>query len=118
MSEHLEWQLHLLEQPDDVVEAAVLIIGNLDDDGRLTVSIEEIADMAKCSVETAEQARQAIMQLEPVGCGAFDVKDCLLAQLKANGEGEALAAELVRDHLEDLQPHRLQIGRASCRERV
>src|SRR6185369_8252693 len=81
---------------------------NLDDDGRLTVSIEEIADMAKCSVETAEQARQAIMQLEPVGCGAFDVKDCLLAQLKANGEGEALAAELVRDHLEDLQPHRLQ----------
>jgi len=108
LSEHLEWQLHLLELPDEVVEAAVLTIGNLDDDGRLTLSVEEIADTSKCSVETAEQARQAIMQLEPVGCGAFDVKECLLAQLKANGEGESLAADLVQNHLEDLQPHRLQ----------
>jgi RNA polymerase sigma-54 factor len=48
------------------------------------------------------------MQLDPVGCGALDVKDCLLAQLKAKGEGRSLAVELVRDHLEDLQPHRLQ----------
>ena len=48
------------------------------------------------------------MQLEPVGCGARNVKECLLAQLEANGEGKSLAYELVRDHLEDLQPHRLQ----------
>jgi RNA polymerase sigma-54 factor len=48
------------------------------------------------------------MGLEPVGCGAIDVKECLLAQLEANGCGESLAAELVRNHLEDLQPHRLQ----------
>ena len=48
------------------------------------------------------------MKLDPVGCGARDVKECLLAQLEANGEGESLAAELVKNHLEDLQPHRLQ----------
>ena len=48
------------------------------------------------------------MQLDPVGCGAIDVKECLLAQLRARGHGTALAADLVRDHLEDLQPHRLQ----------
>lgn len=108
LSEHLEWQLHLLDIPEDVAKAAILVIGNLDDDGRLEVSVEEIAQMAGCSDECAEQARQAVMQLDPVGCGAFDVKDCLLAQLRANGEGQSLAAELVRDHLEDLQPHRLQ----------
>jgi RNA polymerase sigma-54 factor len=108
LSEHLEWQLHLLDVPEEVSSAAILIIGNLDDDGRLTVTIDEVADMAGCSIETAEQARQAIMQLDPVGCGAMDVKDCLLAQLKAMGEGNSLAADLVRDHLEDLQPHRLQ----------
>jgi RNA polymerase sigma-54 factor len=108
LSEHLEWQLHLLDVPDDVAEAAVLVIGNLDDDGRLEMPIEEIAEMAGCSVETAEKARQAIMQLDPVGCGAYDVKECLYAQLKALGQGDSLAARLVRDHLEDLQPHRLQ----------
>ncbi len=47
------------------------------------------------------------MNLDPVGCGAIDVKECLLVQLE-RGEGESLATELVRDHLEDLQPHRLQ----------
>lgn len=108
LSEHLEWQLHLLEVPNDVLESAILVIGNLDEDGRLTVSVEELADMASCSMETAEAAREAIMQLEPVGCGAIDVKECLLAQLKANGEENSLATELVRNHLEDLQPHRLQ----------
>ena len=108
LSEHLEWQLHLLDVPEEVSNAAILIIGNLDDDGRLSVSIEEVADMAGSSIDIAESARQAIMQLDPVGCGAFDVKDCLLAQLKSKGEANSLAAELVRDHLEDLQPHRLQ----------
>jgi RNA polymerase sigma-54 factor len=98
----------LLDIPEDVAKAAILVIGNLDDDGRLEISTEEIAQTAGCTVECAEQARQAVMQLEPVGCGAFDVKECLLAQLRANGEGHSLAAELVRNHLEDLQPHRLQ----------
>ncbi|HYJ91088.1 MAG TPA: RNA polymerase factor sigma-54 [Pyrinomonadaceae bacterium] len=108
LSEHLEWQLQLLDVPEEVHDTAILIIGNLDEDGRLTVSVEETAEMAGCSLEIAEQARQTVMQLEPVGCGAMDVKECLLAQLQAKGEGSDLAAELVRDHLEDLQPHRLQ----------
>jgi len=108
LSEHLEWQLQLLDIPEEVQNAAILVIGNLDEDGRLTVPVEEIAEMADCSVETAEEARQTVMQLEPVGCGAMDVRDCLLAQLQANGQGNSFAAELVRDHLEDLQPHRLQ----------
>jgi RNA polymerase sigma-54 factor len=55
-----------------------------------------------------EKARQIVMRLEPVGCGVRDVKECLFVQLEANGESESLAAELVQNHLEDLQPHRLQ----------
>ncbi len=106
--EHLEWQLNLLEISETVKRAATLIIGNLDDDGRLTVGIEEIADMCKCSPEIVEEARQAVMNLDPVGCGAKDVKECLFVQLQAAGEGESLAANLVKNHLEDLQPHRLQ----------
>ena len=55
--------------------------------------------------------------LEPVGCGALDVRECLIAQLEANGEGGSLAVELVRDHLEDLQPHRLQhLAKATGRD--
>lgn len=108
LSEHLEWQLNMLDISPQVENAAISIIGNLDPDGRLTATLEDVAALAECSIETAEAAKQAVLNLEPVGCGAFDVKECLLAQLAANGDGESLAAELVKNHLEDLQPHRLQ----------
>lgn len=108
LSEHLEWQLNLQPISDALEEAAVCIIGNLDDDGRLNATLEDIAGMSSCSLEKVEKARKIVMGLDPVGCGAIDVKECLLAQLESNGHGESLAAELVQNHLEDLQPHRLQ----------
>ena len=106
--EHLEWQLRLQEISEKLEEAGRGIIGNLDEDGRFSGDVEEVAEMCRCSVETVERARQIVLKLDPVGCGAVDVRECLMAQLEARGEGESLAMELVRDHLEDLQPHRLQ----------
>jgi RNA polymerase sigma-54 factor len=106
--EHLEWQLNLQQISERMEDVASCIIGNLDADGRLATDNEEIAEMCGCSNETVEKARQVVLRLDPVGCGARDVKECLLVQLEMNGEGKSLAADLVRDHLEDLQPHRLQ----------
>ncbi|HEY8560644.1 MAG TPA: RNA polymerase factor sigma-54 [Pyrinomonadaceae bacterium] len=108
LTEHLEWQVNLLQIDEETEDAAYAIIGNLDSDGRLNATDEEVAEMCGCTLETVEKARQVVLKLEPVGCGARDVKECLLAQLEANGEGNSLAAELVANHLEDLQPHRLQ----------
>ena len=108
LSEHLEWQLHMQDIGEKMLNVCISVIGNLDADGRLTASVDELARISRCTEETVNKARQIVMALEPVGCGALDVKECLLAQLEAEGEGESLAAELVRDHLEDLQPHRLQ----------
>lgn len=108
LSEHLEWQLNLQQISDELEDAAICIIGNLDKDGRLTATVEDIEAMSNCTSEKVEEARDVVMALDPVGCGAINVKECLLAQLKANGHGESLAAQLVQNHLEDLQPHRLQ----------
>ncbi len=108
LTQHLEWQLNLHQISERLEDVAVCVVGNLDDDGRLTTSDEEIAAMCECSTEFVEKARQVVLQLDPVGCGARNVQECLFAQLVANGEGESLAADLVKNHLEDLQPHRLQ----------
>ena len=108
LSEHLEWQLHLLDIPPQVEKAAINIIGNLDGDGRLAAEINDLASSCDCTPEIVTEARSVVMSLDPVGCGAFDVRECLLAQLEGNGEAESLTARLVRDHLNDLQPHRLQ----------
>lgn len=117
LSDHLEWQLSMMDIPDDVREAAICVIGNLDEDGRLGATVSDIATLARCSMEKAERARRIVMTIEPVGCGAFDVRECLIAQLEGKGEGESLAAILIKDHFEDLQPHRLQhLAKATGRD--
>jgi RNA polymerase sigma-54 factor len=107
LTEHLEWQLRLQPLNEQLLEAALCIIGNLDKDGRLAASNEEVAGFCNCTEEQVEEARQIVMQLEPVGCAARDVKECLLAQLKTKGLEESFAAQLVAEHLHDLQPHKL-----------
>ncbi|HEY3581823.1 MAG TPA: RNA polymerase factor sigma-54, partial [Pyrinomonadaceae bacterium] len=107
LAEHLEWQLHMTTLDPEIVDAAVAVIGNLDADGRVHATNEEIAAFQKCSEEVVEKARQAVMRLDPVGCGAHDVKECLLVQLEVRGESDRLAARLISDHFADLQQHRL-----------
>ena len=107
LTDHLEWQLHMDCGDGDICRAAECVIGNLDEDGRLTTSNEDMAVQGGWSEETVEKARAIVMRLEPVGCGARDVRECLLAQLEARGETERLANQLIRDHLEDLQQHKL-----------
>ncbi|HCX30210.1 MAG TPA: RNA polymerase sigma-54 factor, partial [Blastocatellia bacterium] len=68
---------------------------------------EEIAAMGGWNVETVETARQAVMRLDPVGCGARDIRGCLLVQLEVRGESDRLAATLISEHLADLQQHKL-----------
>jgi RNA polymerase sigma-54 factor len=92
---------------EDVCDAAIAVIGNLNADGRLSATNEEIAAMGGWSEDVVERARQAIMKLDPVGCGVRDVKECLLVQLETLGEQDRLAARLISDHFADLQQHKL-----------
>lgn len=108
LTEHLEWQLNLSEIPKRLQSAVDAIVGNLDEDGRLGISLEEVGSLSNCSIEDAEEAKQIVLMLDPVGCGAESVRECLIAQLLADNEEGSLAIDLVKDHFEDLQPHRLQ----------
>lgn len=107
LADHLEWQLHMSPIESEVCDAAICVIGNLNADGRLNATNEEIAAMGNWSEEVVEQARQAVMRLDPIGCGARDVRECLLVQLEVRGESERLATRLISDHLSDLQQHKL-----------
>jgi RNA polymerase sigma-54 factor len=107
LAEHLEWQLHMSPISGEVCEAALCVIGNLDADGRLNATNEEVAQMGNWSEELVEEARQALMQLEPTGCGARDYRECLLVQLAARNQENRLAARLIQDHFQDLQQHKL-----------
>jgi len=107
LAEHLEWQLNMSSMDSDVRDAAICVIGNLNADGRLNATNEEMAAMEKVPEEVMERARQEVMRLDPVGCGARDVKECLLVQLEVLGESDRLAVRLISEHFADLQQHKL-----------
>ncbi|HKO62734.1 MAG TPA: RNA polymerase factor sigma-54 [Pyrinomonadaceae bacterium] len=107
LADHLEWQLNMGSEEGEVREAAISVIGNLDADGRLNATNEEIAAMGNWTEELVEQARQAVMRLDPIGCGARDVKECLLVQLEVMGESDRLAKQLISEHMSELQQHKL-----------
>ena len=107
LAEHLEWQLHMSTIDPELVDPAVCVIGNLYADGRLNATNEEMAAMENVSEEVMEKARQAVMRLDPIGCGARDVKECLLVQLEVRGETDRLAVKLISEHFADLQQHKL-----------
>jgi RNA polymerase sigma-54 factor len=107
LAEHLEWQLNMSSIDPEVRDIAFCVIGNLNADGRLNATNEEIAAMEKVPEEVVEKARQEVMRLDPVGCGARDVKECLLVQLEVLGESDRLAARLISEHFSDLQQHKL-----------
>src|SRR6185503_15560689 len=82
LTEHLEWQLHMDSFDEQLSAAAECVIGNLDQEGRLNATNEEMAALGGWSEELVEQARKVVMRLDPVGCGARDVRECLLVQLE------------------------------------
>ena len=107
LSDYLLWQLRLALIDGDVRVAGEAIIGNLNDDGYLDGTLEEIAALGPWSIETVEEALSVVQQLDPVGVGARNLQECLLRQLEAIGYGDRLAAKLVRDHCYKLQSHKL-----------
>jgi RNA polymerase sigma-54 factor len=107
LAEHLEWQLHMDCAEGEVCDAAECVIGNLDEDGRLNATNEEMAAQGGWTEEIVERARQIIMRLDPVGCGAREVRECLLVQLEVRNETDRLASRLISDHLAELQQHKL-----------
>lgn len=80
--DHLLWQLHLLDCPPEILEACEFIIGNLDEDGFLRASTEEIMDGTGCGEACAMTAIGVVRSLDPPGIAASNLQDCLAAQVE------------------------------------
>jgi len=106
LQDYLTMQLNLLDLSEDLRTAAENIIYNIDDNGYLRYSIEEIAaslagPAGDISLEKVEEALSVVQSLDPPGVGARDLKECLLRQM--SGGEPALARKIVEDHLQDIQ---------------
>ncbi len=93
--EHLMWQIDFLDAPKNILEIAKEIIGNLDDDGYLNVSLEDIASSLKVDVEEVEKALQLVQSLDPPGVGARNIRESFLIQLRQMGKENTITYEIV-----------------------
>lgn len=111
--DHLLFQLHMSEAGARECEIAELIIGNLDDDGFLTVTVDELLeakpenpDDPPFEREEIERALQRVRGFDPPGVACHTVQESLLAQLAVAGAAEngqdTLAHKLVAEHWEAL----------------
>src|SRR5688572_18833386 len=107
LSDHLMWQLAMQTEEDSVKEIGGAIIGNLDDDGYLVASVEEIAAMGEWPVGTVEKALQHIQTFDPIGVAARDLQECLWLQIRHLGLEGTPTEKIVTEHLRLLQNHQV-----------
>jgi RNA polymerase sigma-54 factor len=99
LTDHLQWQLQLSRFTEEEQEAGIWIIGNLDEDGYLKISLEDICSETSLPVEMVERVLRKIQQFDPVGVAARDLKECLLIQLEQIVPRDTLAEKIVSEHL-------------------
>ena len=100
---HLMWQLQLSELNEVQKEIGNYIIGNIDSDGYLAVSIDNIAEYANRSKEDVMEVLRIIQEFDPVGVGARDNRECLLIQLHFQGLKGSIAEKILIDHMRELE---------------
>jgi len=108
LTEHLTSQLGLSDANERMAEIARQIIGNLDENGYLLLSMEELCQLTSATPEEAEQALKLVQSFDPVGVAARDIRECLLLQLEARGFRDSLPWRIVAEHLPLLENHRFK----------
>ena len=83
-------------------KTAELIIGNIDDNGFLQSTAEEMTLNSGIPKEDFEKMLALIQSFYPPGVGARDLRECLLIQLKREGKESSLEHKIVSEHMEDL----------------
>lgn len=106
-SARLLTQLRLAAPDEKIYALGERIIGDIDERGYFTGSLEEIAREQQVAVEDMERALQLIQRFEPTGVGARDVVECLLLQANVEYPNEPQLRTLIEDHLDALEKRQI-----------
>ena len=103
LSEHLLWQLLMTSPTPEEERLGSIIVGNLNRDGYLDVSIEDIAQMGETTVEKAEAVLSRMQTFDPIGVCARDLSECLRIQARHLHLDNTIVSEIIDHHLNHLE---------------
>jgi RNA polymerase sigma-54 factor len=98
LQEYLTWQLSMSDASPGVREIATYLIGNVDEDGYLRVTREEIQAGGFQDQTEVEKALETVRSFDPAGICAFDLPDCLMLQIRALGIENPLIDKVILQH--------------------
>ncbi len=101
--EHLLWQLRLSNISAEIGHTSEIIINNLNNDGYLQSSLEEIATSADVGIDEAEEALKHVQDLDPSGVGARNLQECLLLQLEPLNLKGTLVEQIITEGFSELE---------------
>jgi RNA polymerase sigma-54 factor len=107
LAEHLMTQVRTQESDPGLVRVIEHVVFSLDDEGRLHETAEQIAQQLAVPLPLADEAVEVVRDLEPIGVGARDLRDCLLMQLDHMEFVRPLTRRVVEQHLDDLAMNKL-----------
>ena len=105
LSDLLVWQLSMQADEPLIRGIGEAIIGNLDDDGQLVATVEELAAMGPWQVEDVERALTLVQSFDPIGVAARDLQECLLLQIRHSDMAGTPAETIITEHMRLLQNH-------------
>lgn len=105
LKEHLIWQLQLSNFTDQEISIGNEIIGNINDDGYLVATLEEIVKNIKATTGEAAATLKKIQEFDPPGVAARNLNECLLLQIKALGKTDEAIVRILNNHLMELEQH-------------
>ncbi len=103
LRDHLLWQFLMTKPSIEEEPIASLIVGNLNNDGFLDSTVEEIAMMSNSSVEAVEDLLAKMQSFDPIGVCARDLKECLLIQANHFAFENTIVTDIISNHLHDLE---------------
>lgn len=107
LHEHLQFQMHIALNREEDQRIGAFLIGSIDDNGYLRITLEEAAASLEESVIRVAEVLKVIQTFEPYGVGARDLMECLLIQLTQTGRLTHQVERIVRNNLGDLARGRL-----------
>ncbi|MBN1574859.1 MAG: RNA polymerase factor sigma-54 [Deltaproteobacteria bacterium] len=100
--DHLMWQLRMNNFSEEEIKIGTIIAGNLNDDGYLTLSIEEVSERGECEPSFAEDILKRIQMFDPVGVASRDLKECLRVQAEYYEVSNPVVLAIIDEYLPKL----------------
>jgi RNA polymerase sigma-54 factor len=103
LAAHLLFQLHMVKCGEEERRGAESIIHNLDDRGYLMLPLDELAKDVDIDEEVLQESLELVHTLDPIGCGARDLSECLVLQARQHFPEDDTFERILRDHLLNLE---------------